>query len=202
MNITRSLLRYLFILMFAVLHGTLSGQSGLDSGGGRTTVGTYQNHASIGAPFETRPAMAGSYGIFLGLIEVLYPPLSIDPDVDSDGNGLPDWWELEHFGHIGVDPDDDADADGTTNLMEYLAQTDPHDPASVFRPAVYKDGDSLILPVQTQSERQYKIWGSPNLKDWALLDTLTGDGTLVEWSYSLSDPADLPYFLRIEVVLP
>lgn len=39
--------------------------------------------------------------------------------VDSDGSGLPDWWQLEHFGHVGVDPYADPDGDGWVNLQEY-----------------------------------------------------------------------------------
>jgi hypothetical protein len=46
--------------------------------------------------------------------------------VDSDGDGLPDFWELRHFTHAihGVGGDD-ADGDGLTNREEYLADTDP-----------------------------------------------------------------------------
>ena len=46
--------------------------------------------------------------------------------VDSTGNGLPDAWELYHFGELGVDPNDDPDGDGLTNYEEYLAGTDPN----------------------------------------------------------------------------
>ncbi len=174
----------------------------IDSGGGSSVIGAYRNHASIGEPFETASGTAGDYMVYRGLIEVLYPPLTVDPEEDSDGNGLPDWWEMDHFGYIGVDPDNDADRDGSANGMEFLAKTDPNDPLSVFRPACHRDGDALVVPVQTQSGRTYHIWGSPDLDTWSHLESLDGDGTLVEWHYLLSDPADLPYFLRIEIVLP
>lgn len=50
------------------------------------------------------------------------------PSTDSDGNGLPDWWELQHFGATAVDPDADPDGDGFTNREEFRAALDPHDP--------------------------------------------------------------------------
>ncbi|HOG49615.1 MAG TPA: S8 family serine peptidase, partial [Lentisphaeria bacterium] len=48
-------------------------------------------------------------------------------DVDTDGDGMPDWWETLY----GLDPynpydaDEDLDGDGLTNLYEYLAGTNP-----------------------------------------------------------------------------
>lgn len=46
---------------------------------------------------------------------------------DADGNGLPDAWEQQYFGHIGVSPTADPDGDGATNAQEYAAATDPVD---------------------------------------------------------------------------
>ena len=56
--------------------------------------------------------------------EAIYLPAA----QDTDGNGLPDWWQLHYFGTLGVDPDADADGDGFTNRDEYLDGTDPTDP--------------------------------------------------------------------------
>ncbi len=53
--------------------------------------------------------------------------------VDSDGNGICDWWELLYFGHLGVDPNADPLHKGMTYLQQYLAGTDPLDPDSVFK---------------------------------------------------------------------
>lgn len=70
----------------------------------------------------------GNYGELSGIIDSQddvggWPDLrSTDPPVDSDGDGMPDWWEIQH----GLDPFDPADGnydrknDGYTNLEEYL----------------------------------------------------------------------------------
>jgi len=58
-------------------------------------------------------------------------------NVDSDGDGIPDWWELEH-GLNPYDPSDallDFDGDGLSNLREYGLGTDPNNPDT--------DGDGL-----------------------------------------------------------
>ncbi len=49
-----------------------------------------------------------------------------DVYVDSDGDGMPDFWELEHgFDPAVPDGDADSDADGLTNSEEYLYGTNP-----------------------------------------------------------------------------
>ncbi len=56
---------------------------------------------------------------------------------DTDGDGIPDVWEIKHFGGpTAADADEDADGDGLTNLEEYQAGTDPNNPDT--------DGDGLL----------------------------------------------------------
>jgi glucose/arabinose dehydrogenase len=58
----------------------------------------------------------------------------LDP-VDSDGDLLPDWWELAYFGsETGGSTNSDSDGDGATNLTEYRAGTDPLNAQSVPPP--------------------------------------------------------------------
>ena len=53
---------------------------------------------------------------------------------DSDGDGMPDAWELAHGLNPAVnEAGGDADGDGMTNLQEYLAGTNPQDPQSTLR---------------------------------------------------------------------
>jgi len=46
-------------------------------------------------------------------------------DRDDDADGLPDYWELMHFGDLNQDADDDPDLDTALNAQEAGANTDP-----------------------------------------------------------------------------
>lgn len=60
--------------------------------------------------------------------------------VDSDGDGLPDLWEMEHFGDLSRDGSADPDGDGVDNLLEHEYGTDPNVPSldGRFRPFVQR----------------------------------------------------------------
>lgn len=57
---------------------------------------------------------------------------------DTDGDSMPDWWEIKHRLNPALTSDAalDPDNDQSSNLAEYQRQTDPHDPDS--------DGDGLL----------------------------------------------------------
>jgi hypothetical protein len=53
--------------------------------------------------------------------------------IDSDGNGLPDLWEMTYFGILtNTPPLNDYDNDGSNNQTEYIAGTHPKNAGSVF----------------------------------------------------------------------
>jgi hypothetical protein len=179
-----------------ILLGSLAtGLGQIDSGGGLRSIAAASNHSTIGAPFATSE-------ITSGLIEVLYPHIELDPSLDVDSDGLLDSWEMQFFGSTSAAPDADSDGDGTTNLMEYLAGTNPLSAASRFQPECREENGKLIVTVPTAIGRQYKVWGSANLQIWELLETLTGDGSPIAWEYLMSQSPSGRYFLKIEILLP
>jgi hypothetical protein len=168
------------------------------------------NHSSIGSPFATGNSMIGANENKSGLIQVLFTG-NIDPDLDADANGLPDVWEEQYFSAQAVDPQADSDGDGTSNLMEYLAGTNPTDRSSKFQPTGALNGLTYNMPIQTVQGRTYKVWVTKDLSSWTLHETYSGDGTQKVFSFdpttisagplhSLTHPSS--YFFRVEVVLP
>lgn len=57
-------------------------------------------------------------------------------ELDTDGDGLPDWFEERFFPSGGAGRDDDPDDDGWENAIEAADRTDPLDPDSTPEPPV------------------------------------------------------------------
>jgi hypothetical protein len=64
-------------------------------------------------------------------------------DSDSDGDGLPDWWELQYFGNLNQNGSGDSDGDGLTNLQEYQQGRNP------TKSALADNGDFVNLKLYT-----------------------------------------------------
>jgi len=46
-------------------------------------------------------------------------------DIGADEFGLPQWWQIQYFGHLGIDPNADNMGDGLTNFQKWQQGLDP-----------------------------------------------------------------------------
>lgn len=123
------------------------------------------------------------------------------PDGDSDGDGLPDAWELAHFSsRTSADAQGDGDADGFVNFSEFKAGTLPADPASVLRiGAANLGGGEWRLTWPSTAGRDYRVVGATSV-DGAftnLIEQVTATpptNTLIRLL-----PSSEPLYLRVEL---
>jgi Tol biopolymer transport system component len=89
--------------------------------------------------------------------------------LDTDEDGIPDWWLEQYFQHPTGEAgdwsraDDDADGDGMTNLEEYYAGTDPTRADSVLRTTVARVGEVAQLSWIAMPGRNYLVQSTTNL---------------------------------------
>lgn len=86
---------------------------------------------------------------------------------DSDGDGIPDNWEVRH----GLDPTnpadafDDYDGDGFTNYEEWIADTNPRDEHSFFHLVGIDTVSSFEITFVCTNSRLYSLYFTTNLVD-------------------------------------
>ena len=118
---------------------------------------------------------------------------------DSDGNGLDDGWEEEHWGtgNIGQDPDGDDDKDGINNLDEFFWLTDPL--VSNVVGLQLQTSPDFIISWPSSTDRHYLIEVSDDLVSWQRLDSFL-PGSAGTTSYALPvDPEAMRSFWRVGV---
>lgn len=91
----------------------------------------------------------------------------INATVDSDSNGMPDWWEVKHRFKTNLNTDAalDTDGDQSSNLSEFQRETDPCNPDS--------DGDGLQDGAETKTNT---FVSATNTGTNPLLADTDGDG--------------------------
>jgi hypothetical protein len=129
------------------------------------------------------------------------------PGGDSDGDGIPDAWELGHAGDLTtLTSTGDADRDGRSDVGEYLDDTDPLDHAEILRYVTFTvapDFSTYTLRWTSQPTRRYRIRENSILSNpWTLaLDNIEPDGG-TETERTLSLGAGMRRFFRVEAFRP
>jgi hypothetical protein len=161
----------------------------------------------IAAPIAGEYVITVDYDGSLTDMEQHYSLLVSGISSDSDGDGMPDHWELIYFASpTGAVAGVDSDGDGVNNLGEYVSGHNPNDSNSVFRVAAFSvpvsNNTPFIIHWESVEGRIYNIDWSDDL----LLTTFTnisGDRPYPANSYTDSVPRTAPQnFYRIGVRLP
>jgi hypothetical protein len=158
------------------------------SAAGFGTLGLYVNSQ----PRRTLPVSptGSGYGDLLvhapvpagALVKIQFDPGDISVNLDSilfrgyqdsDGDGLPDDWELWRFGSLNYGPNDDPDGDGNPNYAEWVADTDPMNRSSALRlNSVTAGPGTATLSISPSASRACFIEQSTDLKNWSLLPAI------------------------------
>jgi hypothetical protein len=104
--------------------------------------------------------------------------------VDSDGDGIPDDYEINNGldPHNGLDAGADSDGDGMTNYQEYLAGTNPNSGASaLWIQSIQVDDGDIVISFPSVFGKKYRVDRRDDLAAaWMpLTDNVPGTGDVV-----------------------
>ena len=125
--------------------------------------------------------------------------------MDSDTDGLPDWFEAELGPLESVDAGSDSDAAGTSDLWEFRAGLDPRDPTFRFTVSTVPEassGDELTLRWPSAAGRFYRIEATDSLEaPFSTVEAnIGGTPPLNQWPIPLEQRQQK--FFRVRLVWP
>ncbi len=128
---------------------------------------------------------------------------SVNLFVDSDGDGMPNIWELTHQLNAS-DPSDaevDSDGDGLSSLGEYLAGTDPNASGSYLRiTSITGDTNGVQLTWGSAPARLYTIERTTNIvAGWTAISTHNQGTPPQNTAIDFNATNLVPYFYRLVV---
>ncbi|MGH1542729.1 MAG: CSLREA domain-containing protein [Arenicella sp.] len=142
----------------------------------------------------------------------------VNSESDTDGDGLPDAWEMEHFGDLDQDGSGDADGDGVSDYDEYLQGTDPNVADGPLAPTIVQPLNgatlSIVRPDLVVANSVYS--GDFNVLYQFELSKMSDFSTLVDayyaqpqgaagqtlWRAGIALEEDQRYFWRVRAATP
>lgn len=130
--------------------------------------------------------------------------------LDTDGDGLPDYWELQNRLDINnpdgdEGPDGDKDFDGLSNGLEFLADLNPGDPSdgpAAITPKVTKSGATWKLTFPVIPNRVYQVEATSDFSIWSNAGasfTVPSANPAYEWTDPLPPTSQRIYRLRLSL---
>ena len=97
---------------------------------------------------------------------------------DSDGDGMPDAWELTYFGNLNQLAAGDFDGDGTSNIAEFMLGLLPNNGTSFFSGSL--SGSTLTW--KAASGLSFTVQRSTGLASWSNVGTVAATGATATWT--------------------
>ncbi len=132
---------------------------------------------------------------------------------DSDGDGLPDSWEMAHFGTLDRDGTGDFDGDGISDLDEFLNGTDPeradHAPSVplIISPAAGAEVDTLLpqLTVENSTDAdgdpityEFQVFSDESLAEPVAVQTgIAAGNNQTSWTVTVALADNTTYIFRV-----
>lgn len=129
--------------------------------------------------------------------------------VDTDANGLPDWWELANFGFIGTDPAADPDGDGFLNFEEFLIGINPTvaNPLAIHHTEIVQNGTDqdfrFCFPTAVNVTYRVEETDSLTVGTWVQLGSdVIGTGSPATVTASAAVTSHPRRFYRVRILAP
>jgi hypothetical protein len=124
-------------------------------------------------------------------------------DGDVNDNGIPDPWEIKHFGNLTtVTSTSDTDGDDSKDVDEYWAETIPTNGASYLGfMSITVNPANCVLEWQSVDGKRYELQRTSNLLQgaWAMIATnLSATAPMNSYTDSIASPTPWAYRLRLE----
>ena len=176
-------MKFLIFPIFLFLNGQLL--ASIDSGGGLTEIGQLNNTSSIGGYLVSENVSFGNYKNYNGLLNVVFIPSILVAELDGDGDGLLDSWELSHGLSVTLDDSaSDFDGDGMSALAEYISGTNPNDSNSAFNLSIEYSEGGVKLIFNSNENRIYNLMLSNDLETYYTFLSINGSGTSHEIDFN------------------